>query len=173
MKTKFEYAIDFTLGWEVGRDKTGAIKEDGGYNNDDGSPTKWGIRQAANPGIDVALLSKDAAITIYRTKYYDSYSLDKYELGLCCAMFDTGVNCGPGRMKSWYSKVEKTKDPAKRLIEMRDAHYFNLVSMDRAKYGKFIKGWTARTADLKKYIDIIRIEAAPRINHTDQGASSS
>lgn len=169
MTTKFEYAIEFVLGWEVGRDKRGKIKEDGGYNLDDGSPTKWGIREAANPGIDIANLSRAGAEEIYRSKYWNAYNLDQYELGLACAMFDSGVNCGPSRMLKWYDKVKDAADPAYRLIEIRDVYYRDLAKKTRlaaddpAKpveypYKKFLKGWLRRTADLKKYIDIIRHE---------------
>lgn len=166
--TKFEYAINFTLPWEAGRDSRGKLREDGGYNNDDGSPTKWGIRQASNPTVDVANLSKEDAVQIYRTRYWDAYGLESYKLELSIAMFDTGVNCGPGRAKTFYEKVKGQKDMAQALIQQRNAYYFNLVAQDRQKYGPFIRGWTARTNDLSKYIDIIRMETETPPDHTDQ-----
>lgn len=157
IKTKFDYGIDFVLRWEVGLDKkTGKLRLDGGLNDDDGSWTKWGIRQAANPNVDVPNLSLSEAIEIYRSKYWNSYSLDNYEIGLSCAMFDSGVNCGPSRMVKWYEKTKAEKDPAYRLIEQRDIYYRELAKQD--KYKLFLRGWLNRTADLKKYIDIIRLE---------------
>lgn len=156
----FEKAINFTLGWEAGRDKKGNIREDGGLNLDDGSTTKWGIRQAAHPTVDVPSLTLEAAVTIYRTKYWDVLALDTQELGYACACFDTAVNCGTKKVRDWMGKIEasKNKDPAKAMIQLREAFYFDLESMNREKYHKFMKGWLNRTNDLKKYIDIIRVE---------------
>lgn len=156
IKTKFDYAIEFTLPWETGREKDGSLRKDGGYNMDDGSPTKYGIRAAANPTVDIANLTLDAAYDIYRTKYWNSANLDKYELGLSCVMFDTGVNCGTGRMMQWYNKIKDEKNPALMLIQRRDQHYLDLSKKDPDRYKKFLKGWLARTNDLRKYIDIIR-----------------
>lgn len=165
---KFEYAINFTLPWEAGRNIKGQLREDGGYNSDDGSPTKWGIRQAANPTVDVPNLTKEAAIEIYRTKYWDAYSLNSYELGLSIVMFDTGVNCGPGNMKRFYEKAKGQKDMAHALIQQRNIHYQEIVAKDREKYGQFLRGWLNRSNDLSKYIDIARIETTPVQDHTDQ-----
>ena len=173
MKSKFDYAINFTLLWEAGRNRDGTIREDGGLVTDTGGVTKWGISTRANPTTDIQALTKEQAMEIYRTKYWNPYSLDKYELGLAVSWFDAGVNCGPNRAKQWYLKVEHTKDPAKRIIELRDAHYFNLVSLDQKKYGKYLKGWTSRTNDLKKYIDIIRLETATHKDPNDPNASAS
>lgn len=157
MTTKFEYAINFVLRWEVGLDRsTGKLRSDGGLNNDDGSWTKYGIRQAANPDVDVKNLSYEDAIVIYRRKYWDPYTFDKYEIGLSCALFDSGVNCGPGKALKWYEKVKDEKDPAYRLVEQRNIFYHDLAK--QKKYQPFLRGWLNRTNDLKKYIDIIRLE---------------
>ncbi len=167
---KFDYALEFTLRWEVGIDsRTGKLREDGGLNNDDGSPTKWGIRQAANPNVTVSTLSYTEAREIYQRKYWNSQNLDRYELGLAVSLFDTGVNVGPARAMEFLDKTKGTKsDPAKELILLRENYYRSLRDKNPDRYGKFFKGWINRTTDLKKYIDIIRIDNEPIIHPDDK-----
>lgn len=154
----FSKICDFTLGWEAGKDRHGNIKADGGLNTHDGSVTKWGIRQAAHPEVDVPNLTIEQAKVIYYGKYWQPLLLDNVEVGEAAALFDTAVNCGVSRAKQFMSKLEeyKPKDRAKTIIQLREAFYFNLDSSNRTKYGKFMKGWMARTNDLKKFIDILR-----------------
>lgn len=154
----FLRVIDFVLGWEAGRDKKGQLRSDGGLNSHDGSVTKWGIRQASHPKVDVPNLTKEEAEKIYYDQYWMPLLLESRPIDEAAALFDTAVNCGVNKAKQFKDKAEeyKVKDLAKTVIQLREAFYFNLESMDRKKYGKFMKGWMARTNDLKKFIDILR-----------------
>jgi len=83
----FDLAIRRTLEWE------------GGYTNDPDDPggeTRWGISARANPDVDVADLTEEQAIDIYRTKYW----LDVYDdiIAECIGakVFDLAVNMGHG-----------------------------------------------------------------------------
>lgn len=166
----FLKAIDFTLGWEVGKDKNGKLREDGGYTNnpiDPGGETKFGISKRANPDVDIKNLTLEGAMDIYKTKYWDIYitlkpisaNLDNLPTALAVAVFDAGVNCGVHNAVKWLGKALEAKNPSKALNELRGAYYFNLVSIDRTKYSPFIKGWTSRLNDLKKYCEILEAEA--------------
>lgn len=154
----FLRVIDFTLGWEAGKDRKGQLRSDGWLNTHDGSVTKWGIRQASHPKVDVPNLTKEDACKIYYDQYWMPLLLESVPIDEAAVLFDTAVNCGVNKAKQFLDKVNdyKPKDRAKTLIQLREGFYFNLESFDQKKYGKFMKGWMARTNDLKKFIDILR-----------------
>lgn len=166
MQATYKTAIEFLLKWEVGF-KNGHLREDGGFNVDDGSPTKWGIRAAAHPDLDIPNLTLEQAFDVYKKGYWDVYrervpslDLDAIAPDYAIAVFDSGFNCGVNRVYNWHLQSIKEKDPTKTLLGLRDTHYFNLVSSNRPKYGKFYKGWINRLNDLKKLCQIIRQDAA-------------
>jgi lysozyme family protein len=85
------------------------LKNEGGFSDDPvdrGGRTKYGITQAtydswhdqkSMPRVDVADISLDAAIGIYRKKYWDAGNfalIDNPELA--GKLFDLAVNCGVG-----------------------------------------------------------------------------
>lgn len=165
MSNGFLKAIEFTLPWEAGKDKHGKVREDGGLNYLDGEVTKWGIYKTANPDLDVANLTIDQAILIYKQRYWDAYlnkaptlTLDDVPIPYAVAVFDTGVNCGVNRCFKWHLEAIKTKDPVKTLLGLRDAHYTNLLAFDQKKYGRVYKGWINRLNDLKKYCTILALD---------------
>ena len=83
------------------------IEVEGGYVNhkaDKGGPTNWGItintltawRKKVVFAIDVKNLTKDEAMQIYKTNYWDKVWLDKVPSTLICRMlFDQAVHRGP------------------------------------------------------------------------------
>lgn len=171
----FLRAIEFTLPWEVGKDRNGKLRADGALHyKDDGLPTKWGIFKGAkdkqgnliNADIDVENLTLDGALEIYRQRYWDVYKeghpslqLDDATLDLAVVIFDAGVNCGVDRSRYWYSQVEKAKakDPVKAHLGFREKYYFDLKS-EHKKYQVNYNGWMNRVNDLKKYVDVLRKE---------------
>lgn len=160
----YKTAIEFLAKWEWGN------KKEGGYTNDPKDPggeTKWGISKRAHPNEDIKNLTLERAMEIYRKEYWDVYKaktpsvdLDTCVPELAVVMFDTGVNCGVNRVHYWYIQVMKTKDPTKNVLGLRDKHYFDMVSGDRDRFGKFYKGWMNRLNDLKKLVDIIRQDSS-------------
>lgn len=168
MSERFQKLMEFVLTWEVGKDRSGKIKADGGYTNDPDDPggeTRWGISKSANPSVDIANLTLDQALGIYKTKYWDVYKTDKFnpidldndvDEATAAAILDTGVNCGVNRCRKWFVEAQKTKDPVKTLLGLRDKHYFDLVTM-KPEMNKYYKGWINRMVDLKKFIDILKV----------------
>lgn len=70
---------------------------EGGDTNDPRDPgglTRFGIAQAAHPGIDVANLTKAGAAEIYKSKYWRPLRCADMPPGLAVAVFDCGVNQG-------------------------------------------------------------------------------
>ena len=148
-------AFAFVAIWEWGN------RKDGGYTNDPvdpGGETKWGISKRAYPDIDIKSLTKEEALLIYERDYWFKAGCDKMEKALAIAVFDSAVNCGVGRTRSWLSEKEKAKvveeRSAKWMIQRRTQYYLELVKRKPA-LNKYIKGWLNRVNDLSKYVDIV------------------
>jgi hypothetical protein len=166
----FVKAMEFTLLWEVGKDRKGNLKADGGYTNDPrdtGGETKWGISKRAHPGLDIKNLTIEQAFDIYKENYWDVYvgmrpvsaNLSNLPTALAVAVFDAGVNCGTANALRWLGKALENKNPVKVVNDLRGAYYFNLVSANKDKYGWAYKGWSNRLNDLRKYCEIVEKEA--------------
>jgi len=151
-------AFSFIALWEWGN------RKDGGYTNDvvdPGGETKWGISKRAHPDIDIKSLTKEEALLIYEKEYWLKVGADKMEKRMAITCFDSAVNCGVGRTRSWLDELVKAKernpqlrDEARWMIQRRTQYYMDLVKKKPA-LNKYIKGWLNRVNDLSKYIDIV------------------
>ena len=153
-------AFAFIAIWEWGN------RKDGGYTNDPvdpGGETKWGISKRAHPDIDIKSLTKEEALIIYEKEYWLKIGADKMEKRLAIACFDSAVNCGVGRTRSWLDELAKEKErnpqrneswAARWMIQRRTQYYLDLVKK-RPALNKYIKGWLNRVNDLSKYVDIV------------------
>lgn len=128
----FDRCIPFVLKWE------------GGYVNhpdDPGGETKYGISKRAYPDLDIKSLTLDDAKSIYRRDYWDASNCDSFDLPLAVVVFDSAVNCGVGRAKTWLSRTSNWSD----YIELRLAFYKKLNKP------MFLKGWQNRVAALTQF----------------------
>jgi lysozyme family protein len=75
------------------------LLNEGGYIDhprDRGGETNWGISSAANPDVDVSNLSRDEAIDIYISRYWDRWNLSLIESQpVANKVFDAVVWMGP------------------------------------------------------------------------------
>lgn len=92
MKENFDKCMDFVLRMEGGD----AAEND---PNDSGGLTKFGISQKAYPNLDIANLTKEAAIELYRKDYWNPCSCDDLPYPLCLCVFDCAVNQGVSKSK--------------------------------------------------------------------------
>lgn len=81
----FETAVNLTL------EKEGILSD---HKDDAGGLTKYGISQAAYPGLDIASLTKADAIAIYKRDYWDKAQCEEIPYPLDIMLFDTAVNHG-------------------------------------------------------------------------------
>ena len=81
----FKMAVNLTL------EKEGILSD---HKDDAGGLTKYGISQAAYPGLDIANLSKENAIKIYKHDYWDKAQCIELPYPLDVMVFDTAVNHG-------------------------------------------------------------------------------
>ena len=63
--------------------------------------TNWGISAAAFPTLDIAHLTRDQAIGIYRGLYWTPAGCGRLPTALALLVFDAAVNNGVGRASRW------------------------------------------------------------------------
>jgi lysozyme family protein len=138
---------------------------------DSGGCTKYGIDAASHPGLDVQDLTRDQAIAIY----FDEWkwrNMDALPEKLAIACFDVWVNGGFAIkwLQAALNNVGKLtlaidgdlgpstitaaavcdQDAVLRFfINERDARF---VALGKGPRAKFLAGWEARDADLRKYL---------------------
>lgn len=81
----FDSAVEFVL------------KAEGFESNDPldpGSFTRYGISQRAHPDVDVSRLTEQAAVDLYRARYWEAYRLDRLPPAIAMAVFDGTVQHG-------------------------------------------------------------------------------
>ena len=103
----FERAVEFVL------DHEGGLSED---PKDPGGLTKFGISQRAYPNLDIRNLTREAAIELYRSDYWNRCKCGELPSPFAVILFDSAVNQGPGaaiRMlqKSLSIKVDGVMGP--------------------------------------------------------------
>ncbi len=84
---KFEKYMEHIFKWEG----------DPGYVNhpsDPGGETKYGIAKTFYPHLDIKNLTKEEAIEIYRTDYFNKNGIDKLPDFIQLSYFDSCVNQG-------------------------------------------------------------------------------
>jgi lysozyme family protein len=153
-------ALNFVLKWE------------GNYVNDPQDPggeTKFGISKRAYPDVDIASLTKEDAVEIYRRDYWTPIKGHLMASGLATAVFDYAVVSGPGRaIRSLQRALGVTIDgvfgpatehalrnvnhevvAAKVIDERLD---FLMVLNASPSRRRFIKGWLRRLIDLTREV---------------------
>lgn len=148
----FENCIGHILKWE------GELSD---HPNDPGGLTKYGIAKKFYPHLDIANLTKDQAIEIYRKDYWNKNRLEDFPPHFRQAYFDCVVNQGPGAAAKILQKAvgttadgiigPKTKtamlmvqeDLTMRFLAQRMMHYVSLTNL----WPDFGLGWTRRLID--------------------------
>jgi len=148
----FEEAIKKTLKWE------------GGYSNDlqdPGGETNFGITKRDHQDLDIANLTVEQAIEIYRKNYWHPlYGLIDSQ-AFATKIFDAGVNMGPRKAVKILQGVlavtvdglfgpgtlartnylgEAALDPYKAALE---AYYLSMVDK-KPELRRFLAGWRRR-----------------------------
>jgi lysozyme family protein len=70
------------------------LAAEGGWTEDTGGPTRYGLSQNAHPDVDLATLTSERAMVIYREAYWNPLGLDALPDLVAWAMLDAAVNCG-------------------------------------------------------------------------------
>lgn len=143
------------------------MKSEGGYVNDERDPggeTKYGISKRAYPELDIANLTKDEAMGIFRKDYWDRCCCDELPPAVAICVADFAFNSGNYQaIKSLQSvvtevcdgligpktiaavKKRNTKEVVETYCNARIAFLRGLKNF--SIYGK---GWIKRVEDVKK-----------------------
>lgn len=136
------------------------LQAEGGFVNDAadrGGATNFGISSRANPDVNVANLTPEAAKAIYRERYWNAIDADALPPAMQGPAFDAAVNQGVGWTKA--ALREAGGDPAK-FLALREARYREIVANDPSQ-AKFLRGWLNR---------LDRFDAGPRPAYTADAA---
>lgn len=150
MDNNFVKGLEFIRKWE------------GGWSNDKldpGGKTMWGITEAVYlkhyPNNRIEDATPDEAANIYWEDYWLPSGAGEVPFYYGIVLFDTAVNCGVGRAKA-LDRIAKGDPEA--YINARIQFYTRVVEKNPPQK-KFFKGWINRVTDLRKYVDVLRIEA--------------
>jgi len=180
-RTAFDTAIKFILPHEEEfarghwGDENYVITEN--VDGDSGGLTKWGIDKSSHPNVDIANLTKDAAVMIYYGEW-ENHNLDSLPDKLAICAFDVWVNGGHANqwLQMAYNCVDGNKpflkedgvlgpislaalnscspieidSIVKQFLAERDARFEQLARTE--SMAKFLSGWEQRDADLRKYL---------------------
>ena len=155
--TPFDQAMDFVFAMEG---------EGSNDPNDPGGLTKWGISQKSNPDIDVASLTKEQAVEIYRKRYWDQCRCSELPPSLAFVVFDEAVNQGAsaaiwdlqvsvgaatdgkiGPETLAKARAASPGDAVSKMTVQRLVRYSNLL---RSGY---FKGWARRAVECMRKAD--------------------
>ena len=123
----------------------GVLRREGGFvnnPNDRGGKTNFGISSRANPDIDVANLTREQAIRIYRERYWDPLRADQLPEDVRELAFDTAVHHGVGRARQW---LRETNNNPQALLERRRAAL--QAQGQQPGQEQFLRGWMNRLSE--------------------------
>jgi lysozyme family protein len=148
----------------------GVLADEGGDSSnpaDAGGATRFGISARAHPGVDIATLTRDAAVKIYWDEWWLRFGFEQLPAAIAVKTFDLAVNMGgsnaieclqralrasgvpvteDGAMGPATVTAAERADPAALMSAMRSefAAHYRLVAAKQNRDQVFLKGWLNR-----------------------------
>lgn len=119
------------------------LKVEGGYSATDGNsgaPVNFGINQRANPDVDVKNLTKDQAVQLYKSRYWDAIGGDSLPAAIRATAFDAAVNQGVPWTKA---ALQQAGGDVAAFNALREQRYRGIVASDPSQ-GKYLANWLSR-----------------------------
>jgi lysozyme family protein len=135
----FQAAVDFVIDEIEGGDAY--VADDNGRG-----PTRFGINGTANPDLNIATLTRSAAINRYRRNYWDAIDADELPPALALVAFDAAVNHGPADAKRW---IEESGGDVGRYLALREADYRSLAASN-PQQARNLNGWLNRLQTVRQ-----------------------
>ena len=146
------------------------LADEGGCSSnpaDRGGATRFGISARSNPGVDIAALTRDAAIGIYWREWWHRFGFARLPEAIASKTFDLAVNLGAGHaikclqraLRACDSAVTEDglmgeatalacgrADPGALMAALRSeaAGHYRLIASNQKSGPEFIKGWLNR-----------------------------
>lgn len=144
-RSDWQRAIDFVLRWEGGFSDN--KNDPGNYTGGqvgvgEFKGTKFGISAGSYPNVDIANLTKEQAVAIYHSDYWQRSGADKMAWPLCLVHLDSAVNAGVGKAQKW---LTESGGDAMRYMALRLDFYTRLNTWQH-----FGMAWSRRVAELMK-----------------------
>jgi lysozyme family protein len=141
------------------------IKHEGGYVNDPddrGGETMWGISSKTFPDIDMRTLTKNEAIEIYRSAFWENLKIQYMHPQVRLMIFDCAVNQGPARAGLFLQKACNINSDGiigpltiKAQAEFDPMYLVDSIARQRqeayfknTQFQKYGKGWLRRLLDI-------------------------
>lgn len=118
-------------------------------NEPKGAVAKFGINSAANPDVDVKGLTREKAVELYKSRYWNAIGANELPESIRFVAFDTAVNHGVAKAKEL---IAKANGNPRVLIDLRYKEYLKLAKENPAEYAKYLPSWKNRLADLSSQI---------------------
>ena len=145
---------------------------EGGYVDDPddrGGETKFGISKRSYPDVDIAALSVDDAIAIYRSDYWSASRCDHLPAAVACFVFDAAIQHGPRRGARMLQRAlgvdddgiigpvtigaAEQADPRALLADLFTARLDTYARLaEEPSQAKFRAGWFRRMTALQQFI---------------------
>jgi lysozyme family protein len=148
----------------------GVLADEGGDSSnpaDTGGLTRFGISARAHPGVDIATLTRDAAVKIYWEEWWVRFGFAQLPAAVAAKTFDLAVNMGAGNAIECLQRALRasgmpvTEDgaigsatalaaaranPAELMAAMRSefAAHYRLIAAKQNRDQAFLKGWLNR-----------------------------
>jgi lysozyme family protein len=112
------------------------LADEGGDSSnpaDAGGATRFGISARAHPGVDIATLTRDAAVKIYWDEWWVRFGFAQLPAAVAAKTFNLAVNMG-------------ASNAAALMAAMRSefAAHYRLVAAKQNRDQAFLKGWLNR-----------------------------
>ena len=159
MTDRFNTFFSWLLTWE------GTVYEEVKF--DKGLGTKYGIDAASHPGVDIRNLTRDAAAQIYWKESWTDLYIEQLPIGVGEIVSNIAINLGKGKIK-WLQEIAGVSQDGKigpaTIAAVNKLNRQDIIDKLLAKLNvfyhtigvghnqKFLKGWIARTNDLKCFV---------------------
>jgi len=146
------------------------LANEGGYSSnpaDPGGATKFGISARSYPELDIATLTRDAAVKIYWSEWWLRFGFAQLPAAIAAKTFDLAVNIGAahaieclqralracgspvtedGKLGPATALASRRADPAALMAALRSelAAHYRMVASKQKCGADFLKGWLNR-----------------------------
>lgn len=127
------------------------LDHEGGYVNDPDDPggeTKFGISKRSYPQLNIAMLTRESAIHIYKRDFWEPINGDAFTPAVAFQLLDSAVNSGIHQSLRFLQRVLGVADDghfgpvSRRALEGRDVNDLLLLFLaERLEFMTKLKNW--------------------------------